>query len=418
MATLTVDVPPAITTQPTNKVVVAGMSVSFSVAATGTSPLNYQWRKGGIVMDARTNAMLTVVNVTTNDADTYSVIVANMAGSVTSSNAILTVTVPPNITAQPQSLTVVRGSNASFSVTVTGTLPMRYQWRSNAVNVASATNSNLMITNAQTTAAANYNVVITNVAGSITSAVASLTVLVPPAFTLQPAAKTVMVGSNVTFTATATGTAPLNYQWRKDGQELNGATNNSYSRPNAQVSDAGNYSVMVTNLAGSITSTNAALVVNAKPAIVTQPLSQSVVIGTNVNLFAEASGTAPLRYQWRKNAAAITGATNNIYQIVNVQTNATAAYTVVVTNNFGSTTSAVANLTVSVPPPMLNLVKSTTNLILSWSTNWPGYTLQSSTNLNLAGAWVTNAPAAVVSGANYVATNGISGGQRFYRLKK
>ena len=417
-AVLTVLVPPAFTSQPTNRTVKVGSNAVFNATATGTGPLFYQWRKDGGDIANATNNVYSLVGVQTNDTGVYSLLVSNMAGVKTSSNATLTVTVPPGIIQQPQNLTVIRGSNALFSVTATGTLPLRYQWRSNAVNVLRATNVTYSIANAQTNAAANYSVVITNVAGSITSAVASLTVLMPPALTLQPFSKTVLVGSNVTFTVTAFGTAPLTYQWRKGGVNLSGGTNGSYSIPNVQTNDAGSYSVMVTNVAGSVTSTNATLIVNAKPAIVTQPVSQSVMIGANTSFAVEATGTAPLRYQWRKNSQGISGATNSVYQIFNAQSNAVAAYTVVVTNHYGSVTSAVANLTITVTPPVLKFLMTSENLVLYWPTNWPGFTLQAATNLNLPNSWASNPTPAVVSGTNFVLTNTVNGDRRFYRLKK
>jgi len=411
-------VPPGFTAQPTNRTVVAGTNWTFACAATGTAPRAYQWRKNGTDIAGATNSSLPLANIQTNDSGAYTVMVTNIAGSALSSNATLTVLVRPTIVEPPQSLTAVRGSNATFSVLADGTLPLRYRWRSNAVFIVNATNATYTIANVQTNHAASYSVVITNVAGSVTSTVATLTVLVPPTFTVQPVAKTVLAGSNVTFTATATGTAPLAYQWRKDAGAIPDATNSSYNLPSAQTNNAGSYSVVVTNLAGAATSSNAVLVVNARPTIVTQPTTQSAVIGADVTFAVGAGGTAPLRYQWRKNAVAIGGATNEVYALANVQTNAAADYTVVVTNNFGSVTSAVATLTINLTPPVLNFAAGGGNVVMSWSTNWPGFTLQSTTNMNLPGAWASNPPPPVVSGASFVVTNAISGEQRFYRLKK
>src|SRR2546425_462675 len=107
--------------------------------------------------------------------------------------------VPPFITLQPTNQTVIAGTNVSLQVAATGTSPLNYQWTFNGANLTGATVNSLLLTNVQAGQAGNYAVVVTNVAGSVTSAVASLTVLVPPAITLQPANQTVIAGTNVSM---------------------------------------------------------------------------------------------------------------------------------------------------------------------------------------------------------------------------
>ena len=120
-----------------------------------------------------------------------------------------------------------------------------------------------MLNNAQFTNAGDYTVVITNLSGSITSSVAVLTVSnFPPDITAQPQSQTVTAGADATFSVTATGTAPLSYQWLLRGTNIAGANTNSYSLANVQFSDAGYYTVVVTNFVGSITSSPALLTVN------------------------------------------------------------------------------------------------------------------------------------------------------------
>ncbi|HOC57662.1 MAG TPA: immunoglobulin domain-containing protein, partial [Verrucomicrobiota bacterium] len=119
-------------------------------------------------------------NVQTGDAGSYSVVVTNLAGSVTSSDAVLAVNVPPAITTQPESLTVSQGANATFTVTATGTAPLVYQWYFGGLPVADATDSAFTLVNAQPANAGNYTVEVLNVAGQITSDSAALTVGVQP----------------------------------------------------------------------------------------------------------------------------------------------------------------------------------------------------------------------------------------------
>ena len=107
--------------------------------------------------------------------------------------------------------------------------------------------------------------VITNVAGLLTSALATLTVWVPPAITLQPASRTNLTGTSASFSVTATGTAPLSYQWQSTSGPISGATTSTLTLNNLQLSDAGNYSVVITNIAGSLTSSTTLLRVVGDP---------------------------------------------------------------------------------------------------------------------------------------------------------
>lgn len=169
---------------------------------------------------------------------------------------------PPSIATPPQNLTVNQGNLATFTVSAAGTAPLAYQWKHANTNIPGATASSYVKVNAQPADAGTYSVVITNSFGATNSALVVLTVNIPPSITIQPLEQTVRVGSNVTFTVTATGTPAPAYQWRFNGTNLAGAHADSYQRPDAQIADAGDYSVVVTNAAGSVTSSNARLTVS------------------------------------------------------------------------------------------------------------------------------------------------------------
>lgn len=173
--------PPAITSEPANLSVVVGDPATFTVNADGTAPLRYQWYfNTNTVLANATNASLTLLNVHSNNAGAYSVIITNAAGSTNSAFATLTVLPPvaPAISVQPQNFTNVVGFNATFSVTATGTAPLRYQWYFNTnTPLAGKTNATLAFAIASTNDAGNYSVIITNSAGSVTSSVASLVVV-------------------------------------------------------------------------------------------------------------------------------------------------------------------------------------------------------------------------------------------------
>jgi hypothetical protein len=171
-----------------------------------------------------------------------------------------------------------------------------------------------------------------------------------PAITSQPTSQTVTAGSSATFSVTASGTAPLSYQWRFNGSNISGATSASYTLSNAQSANAGNYSVVVSNSAGSATSNNATLTVSTTataPSITTQPASQTINVGASATFSVTASGTGPLTYQWRFNGSNISGATSTSYTVSNAQTANAGNYSVVVTNSVGTATSNNAVLTVN-----------------------------------------------------------------------
>jgi PKD repeat protein len=261
-------VTPTITTQPANRTVTVGQTASFSVVASGTAPLVYQWRKNGTNISGATSASYTTpATVTADNGALFSVVVSNAAGSVTSNNATLTVNaIAPTITTQPANRTVTVGQTASFSVVASGTAPLTYQWRKNGTNISGATSASY--TTPATVMADNgalFSVVVSNSAGSVTSNNATLTVnAIAPTITTQPANQTVTVGQTASFSVVASGTAPLSYQWRKNGTNISGATSASYTTPATVMADNGStFSVVVSNSAGSATSNNATLTVQS-----------------------------------------------------------------------------------------------------------------------------------------------------------
>jgi hypothetical protein len=171
----------------------------------------------------------------------------------------------PSITTQPQNQTVVQGDTASFNVIVAGTAPLSYQWRFNGSNIAGATLSTYSRNAALPADAGLYSVIVTNSVNSILSSNASLVVNVPPNISAQPQTVSTNAGADVTFSVTATGTAPLNYQWRFNTTNILGATGTSYTRTNVQAADAGAYSVIVSNVAASVTSDDAMLTIADSP---------------------------------------------------------------------------------------------------------------------------------------------------------
>jgi uncharacterized delta-60 repeat protein len=253
--------PAAITSQPVSERAVVGTIVALNVGVGGSKPLSVQWRKGGHDIAGATNTDLSFSNVCTNDAGIYSVVVSNAFGTVISSNAVLTVLVPPSISTQPASQAAMVGDAPTFTVVADGTPPFNYQWKFNGPSLSGATNASLSLTNVQTSQAGIYAVVVTNLAGSVTSSNAVLTVNNPgpPVIVSPPTNQAAVVGETVMFIVVVDGTLPLSYQWRFNGTNIPEATNTSLALTNFQLSQAGNYTVLVTNALGSVLSSNAVL---------------------------------------------------------------------------------------------------------------------------------------------------------------
>jgi hypothetical protein len=193
----------------------------------------------------------------------------------------------PTITVEPQSQTNVAGSTLALAVEASGTLPLLYQWQKyggfpDFHDLADRTNVTLVLTNVGSSDAGDYRVIVTNADGAITSAVARLTVLVPPAITLQPASfPTLSLGSRVSNRIAASGTAPLSYQWRLDGTNLPGETKASLVIADLELPNAGAYTAVVTNSLGSVTSAVVTLVILVSPV---SP-SRADIFGSGTNTF-------------------------------------------------------------------------------------------------------------------------------------
>ena len=197
-------VPPTIQTPPTNQFAAVGTTKSFSVAVSGTPPLLYQWQFDGNNINGATNTSLTLTNISFSEAGTYSVSVTNTLGSNYAA-ALLTVGNAPSIVTQPQNQELVQGSNATFSVTAAGTAPLSYQWYFYGTVLAQATNSTFAVTNVQATNGGFYSVAVSSPFGSVLSSNAVLTVELFPIIVTQPQNQYGDIGSNVTFSVSATG---------------------------------------------------------------------------------------------------------------------------------------------------------------------------------------------------------------------
>jgi hypothetical protein len=282
-------VAPSISSEPVSAKVTVGQAATFSVSATGTAPIRFQWIKNGAAISGATSSTYTTPAETMTDNNAqFTAQVSNSAGNAMSSAAVLSVTNPsvaPAITTQPASQAIVSGKSATFTVAVTGTAPMTYQWKLNGAAISGATSSTYT-TPAETTASnsAQFSVTVSNAAGNATSNSAVLTVTsatVAPAIATQPASQTILSGKTATFSVAATGTAPLTYQWNLNGSPISGANSASYTTP-AETAGA-QFSVTVSNSAGNATSNAATLTVTASTLLLNSNASSVSFGSVNVS---------------------------------------------------------------------------------------------------------------------------------------
>jgi MBG domain (YGX type)/Immunoglobulin domain len=194
--------------------------------------------------------------------------------------------VPPTVSLSPGSLAVAPGAAAVFTANATGTTPLVYQWLFNGADISGANDSTLSIPGVQVGNGGNYQVVITSPYGSLTSLPSTLAVLTPTTILQPPASAQTTVGGTATFAVVAVSSSPLGYQWFFGAAAVPGATNSSYAVVDAQLSDQGTYTVQISNLAGSVVSASAALLVLPAPPPLVPTFSYTINIQAGTNLIA------------------------------------------------------------------------------------------------------------------------------------
>lgn len=372
-ANLLILAPPVITIQPANTTAILSNSVTFSVTATG-SLLHYQWYKNGFINNniivGATNSSYTITNAPYSaNLTTYGVIITNLLkgfqfpvssqGQTSSVNATLTVVGLPVIVTQPMSQTAGVGSNVTFSVlAMVGSQSRFYQWYDTNNNpIIGQANSSFTLNNVQlTNSGSSYYVTISTSYGSVTSSIAILTVQnFAPSVAIQPTNYYAPVGSNVIFSATVSGTAPLYFQWLQNGTNLTdggniiGSVSNTLAFSEVSTYNAGLYSVIVTNLYGSVTSSFAILNVGFIPKIIQQPVCATTTFGGKANISCTVTGTPPIALQWLLNGTTLAGQTNAILSFSNIESGMTELQ-LLATNYYGSILSSNSSFNISSYP--------------------------------------------------------------------
>ncbi|MBN1602615.1 MAG: immunoglobulin domain-containing protein [Chitinispirillaceae bacterium] len=256
---------PTITKFPESITKCTGEPASFTVEAAGTGTLSYQWKKDGTNIPGATSASYKINTVFITDTGKYTCFVNNGVGSgITSEAATLTVNTEPTITTHPASITTCIGEAVLFQVIANGAT-IAYQWKKEDTTIAGATSATYSIASVTGGDAGNYSCLVTNGCGNgVISTTAMLTVNTKPSITVNPVSQTKWAGDTVIFTIAATGSGTLNYQWKKNGNNV--GTNSSSlvaGKINYSFDNGATFTCDVTNSCGTVTSQGAILTVNA-----------------------------------------------------------------------------------------------------------------------------------------------------------
>gem|GEM_PF-1996448 len=341
---------PAITKFSGNKETCINVPAIFSVSATGSQPIKYQWMKGtAAAPGTSTDSAYTITPLSTADAGSFYCVVSNgISPDAQSQNMTLSVDSPPAITgiaATPSAMPICAGTQVVFTVTATGTAPFTYTWKKNGVAITNASNNaTYTITAVAVSDSGQYSCTVSNGCNpAATSANVQLLIKMPPMISTPAANATIskIVGDTVTLTVAASGTGTLTYQWYK-GSAMVGTNSSAFPIKPVALTDSGAYTCVVSNGCGNVTSKVITVTVGSRPSITTQPLSQTLYLGQSTTFSVVAVSIPQPTYQWRKNGTAIYNATNASYTISSPDVSDSGKYTVTVINSTGSVTSDTA----------------------------------------------------------------------------
>jgi len=271
-------------------------------------------------------------------------------------------TTPAHVLTGPVGLTLSQGGSGSLSVIAGGAQPITYEWYKDNTLLPDATTDTLSFENATDALTGDYYVVVSNAYGSDTSAIAAVNVTsgtVAPTITVNPLGAQKLVGESHTFTVLANGTSPLDYDWHKNGESIGAANASSLTLSDLTLADAGSFTVVVSNSAGSEESLPAILEVWSKPAITTEPLSVMADPGSEVILSVTATGFPEPTYKWYRNGALLVGEEASTLTLSSVSLADVGIYQVDAINAAGIARSATVAVNVISPLALTSAFPST-----------------------------------------------------------
>jgi hypothetical protein len=334
--------PPAIVSHPQSAQLVLGASLSLSVSATGTD-LTYQWLKNDVAIPGAVNPAYSLSSFTSSDQGSYRVRVSNSLNSVTSNPAVISLVVPPSITVPPANTNLATGGTILLEVTASGTQPFTFAWFKNGSLLSGATNASLAIASATTNHSGSYQARVSNAANTAMSAPATVSVTNPPKIVTHPKNTKILKGSRLNLPVIAEG-ADLSYQWYLNGTAISDATNSTFDTAEPI---SGSYTVMVANSVGSVTSDPASVEILLPIAILQNPGNTNLTTGGQLALSVQATGPAPLSYQWYRNNAKLNGKTSPDLLISNAAASDSGSYTVQIASAVQNVVSGPAQVTIT-----------------------------------------------------------------------
>lgn len=325
---------PAVVSQPANQSVTVGQTATFSVTASGTGPLAYQWYDNGVAISGATSSTYTTPpTVLGNSGSVYTVTVTNLAGTVTSMGATLTVTTIPPVAKSivPSNATPPYNTSVNLFPTFSGGTGVIGSMGVGSSDITASAVSGGSYPTPLLTSTKTYTLTVTDAYGNVVSTTCVVTPTMVTITPIAPANQTVAPGQ-ITFTATASGGATNGLTWSATGGSFSG---NVWTAPTV----AGTYTITATSTDEPSVSVSTTITVSA-PVIVTQPVSQHVCTGGVLTLTVAASYATS--YQWYLNGTPIPGATSSTYTVGAAASANAGNYTVTVTNGVSSQTSSVA----------------------------------------------------------------------------
>lgn len=340
---------PEIVEHPLGKTAALGATHTMVVNAKG-SGLTYMWFKDGTPLPDQSGAVLTLLDLQRSHNGIYFVEVRSECGAlVRSQSATLRVISPPTIVSDLREETLCRPDSKNLSVTVAGDGPFSFSWYRNGVFCSKGvTESGGTVNYVSVTDGGRYQVAIRNDVGEVRSSVADVLVSYPPLVSRGdsplPKQQLVRVGGQASLMVYATGTGPLTYQWFRNGVEVVGVNAPILTLNNVSLTDEGSYTVKISNTCGSVTAKPAMIDVGKAPTLAADLVAQSLCPEDVIELRVNASGDAPLRYEWKLDGVVVSGA-----KAAALFPTRSGKYSVTVSNDYGAVTSE-AFITINSPP--------------------------------------------------------------------
>jgi hypothetical protein len=443
---------PSFSTPPQSITAQESADALLSAAAAGSPPPNYYWKQGLTPIPGATNSTLSFSSVQLTNAGLYTVTASNASGTA-SATCYLSVCITPGTNQLALNYTnyALAGQALTMYSYITNAPAgsNTYKWQYNLVDITTyTTNGNTLAlkTNQVTPSKSGvYSVVFDSSVGAnvVVNQQAYYSYWAfgtAPAITTSPASTNVNAGATVTLSGTANiagtpygNSQPVHFDWFLNNTTLVGSqdligTNqtSTLTLNNVSAANAGSYTLVATDYWGSVTSAPAIVSMGSTataPAIMSEPVPQSALVGHNASFSVTASGTPPLSYGWQKdgadlsNGAVYSGVNSNMLTLIGVQTGNAGNYSVIITNSVGSTNSTTAALTVSAPPALIPSVTSAGGFQLS-ATTIPGipYVVQSSFSLATPVTWNSLGTNVTPPSGVLIFTNSLSGSGEFFRI--